>query len=116
MKDSDKEGLLHINVNDVAPTLSYAGSPFTYTKNTAISTLTPTNTGGAIISCSSSPNLPAGLSTEVKARTVNGDISTEFPLTVVGRFSRKQLDGSIGGGGRTLELHTVNGGIALRQR
>ena len=61
-------------------------------------------------------NLPAGLSTEVKARTVNGDISTEFPLTVVGRFSRKQLDGSIGGGGRTLELHTVNGGIALRQR
>jgi hypothetical protein len=61
-------------------------------------------------------SLPAGLSTDVRARTVNGDITTDFPLTVVGRFSRKQLDGSIGGGGRTLEMHTVNGGIALQQR
>jgi Toastrack DUF4097 len=61
-------------------------------------------------------SLPTGLSTDVNARTVNGDITTEFPMTVVGRFSRKQLDGSIGGGGRTLELRTVNGGIALHQR
>jgi hypothetical protein len=61
-------------------------------------------------------SFPAGLSTDVKARTVNGDITTDFPLTVIGRFSRKQLDGSIGGGGRTLEMHTVNGGITLRQR
>jgi putative adhesin len=60
--------------------------------------------------------LPAGLSTDVTARTVNGDIATDFPLTIVGRFSRRSLDGSIGGGGRGLDLRTVNGGIALRQR
>jgi putative adhesin len=60
-------------------------------------------------------SLPDGLNTDVKASTVNGDISTEFPLTVTGRFSRRHLDGTIGAGGRTLSLETVNGGITLKK-
>ena len=59
--------------------------------------------------------LPADLSTDVKAQTVNGDISTDFPLTVTGRVSRRRLEGTIGGGGRTLSLETVNGGISLKR-
>jgi hypothetical protein len=59
--------------------------------------------------------LPADLSTDVKAQTVNGDISTDFPLTVSGRISRRRLEGTIGGGGRTLSLETVNGGITLKR-
>jgi hypothetical protein len=54
--------IISVTVNDVLPNFSYTGSPFTYTKGTVITTLTPTNTGGTIISCSSSPTLPAGLS------------------------------------------------------
>jgi len=61
-------------------------------------------------------DLPEGLSTAVEASTVNGSISTDFPLTVQGRFSRRRLTGTIGGGGRTMELETVNGGISLRKR
>ena len=61
-------------------------------------------------------DLPADLSTEVSAKTVNGDIDTDFPLTVKGRFSRRSLSGTIGGGGRELELETVNGGIRLSRR
>lgn len=61
-------------------------------------------------------DLPDDLSTEVDASTVNGSISTDFPLTVQGRFSRRHLSGTVGAGGRTLELETVNGGISLRKR
>jgi DUF4097 and DUF4098 domain-containing protein YvlB len=61
-------------------------------------------------------DLPGDLSTEVSAKTVNGDIETDFPLTVRGRFSKRSLTGTIGGGGRELELETVNGGIRLSRR
>jgi DUF4097 and DUF4098 domain-containing protein YvlB len=60
--------------------------------------------------------LPASTAAEVHASTVNGEIETDFPLTVTGRFSRRSLSGTIGGGGgRSLELETVNGGIRLRK-
>ena len=59
--------------------------------------------------------LPASTAADVKAATVNGEIETDFPLTVSGRFSKRHLSGSIGGGGRSLELETVNGSIHLRK-
>lgn len=61
-------------------------------------------------------DMPDGLSAEVEAKTVNGSISTDFPLTVRGRFSNRRLTGTIGDGGRRLQIATVNGGIALRRR
>jgi hypothetical protein len=61
-------------------------------------------------------DLPSSASADVKATTVNGDIVTDFPITVRGRFNQRTLNGTIGGGGRSLELTTVNGGIKLRQR
>jgi hypothetical protein len=61
-------------------------------------------------------DLPADLSAEVRAATVNGDITTDFPLTVSGRFSPRRMQGTIGAGGRTLRLETVNGSIKLRRR
>jgi len=59
--------------------------------------------------------LPPSTAADVKAATVNGDIETDFPLTVTGKIGRRRLSGSIGGGGRLLELETVNGGIELRK-
>lgn len=53
------------------------------------------------------------LNTEVRASTVNGSISTDWPLTIQGRFGPKRLNGTIGSGGRTLSLSTVNGSISL---
>ncbi len=41
--------------------------------------------------------------------------STSFPLTVTGRISRRSIQGTIGSGGRQLEMETVNGGIELRK-
>lgn len=62
-----------------------------------------------------SVTLPASTGAEVRAETVNGEIETDFPLTVTGRISKRHLAGTIGGGGRVLELETVNGSIHLRK-
>lgn len=60
-------------------------------------------------------SMPASLSAEVEAKTLNGSISSDFPLTVQGSFSRRHLSGTIGGGGRTLQLETVNGSVNIRR-
>jgi putative adhesin len=60
-------------------------------------------------------NLPANVSTEVRASTVNGDIETDFPLMVTGRLGPRRVTGTIGNGGRRLALETVNGSIRLRK-
>ncbi|HET7111936.1 MAG TPA: DUF4097 family beta strand repeat-containing protein [Gemmatimonadales bacterium] len=63
-----------------------------------------------------SVTLPDGASTEVRASTVNGDIDTDFPLTVRGKFGPRSLRGTIGNGGRTLAIETVNGSINIRKK
>ena len=57
--------------------------------------------------------LPDGIGADVTARTINGAIETDFPLTVSGRFSHRRLSGSIGGGGEQISLVTVNGSVSL---
>jgi hypothetical protein len=60
-------------------------------------------------------DLPADASTDIKVATVNGRISTAFPITVSGRVQPQRLNGTIGAGGRSLEIETVNGSITLRK-
>jgi len=60
-------------------------------------------------------DLPANLSTEVRASTVNGDIQSDFPLMVTGKLGPRRVSGTIGSGGRQLQLSTVNGSIRLRK-
>jgi hypothetical protein len=61
-------------------------------------------------------DLPADASTDVDVTTVNGGISTDFPLTVSGRISPKRLRGTIGAGGRSLAVETVNGSVSIRKK
>lgn len=65
--------------------------------------------GGIVVS------LPGATAANVKAATVNGDIETDFPLTVKGKFGKRRIEGSIGGGGPLLQMETVNGGIKLEK-
>jgi hypothetical protein len=46
---------------------------------------------------------------------VNGSITTDFPLTVQGKWGPRKAHGTIGGGGRELSLETVNGSVELRK-
>ncbi len=61
-------------------------------------------------------DLPADTSTDVQATTVNGSINTDFPITVTGRVNPRKLAGTIGGGGRSMDLETVNGSVTLKRR
>lgn len=60
--------------------------------------------------------LPAAANASVSAETVNGDFSSDFPLTVeAGRWGPKRVHGTIGSGGGRLNLQTVNGRISIRK-
>ena len=70
---------ISITVNDQAPSISYAGSPFTFTKNSAISGASPTNTGGASSSWSiTSGSLPSGLSLSSTTGSITGTPNAVF--------------------------------------
>ena len=55
--------------------------------------------------------LPQSPNAEVEASTVNGSISTDFPLTVKGHWVGKNMSGTLGSGGVQIELSNVNGSI-----
>lgn len=59
--------------------------------------------------------IPGNVNTEVHASMVNGSFSSDWPLTVKGKWGPKRVNGTIGNGGRELELSTVNGNIELRR-
>jgi hypothetical protein len=64
---------ISITVNDAPPSgLTYTGSPFTYTKGTAISPAIPTSVGGTPTSYGVSPTLPLGLSLNTTTGTISG--------------------------------------------
>jgi hypothetical protein len=61
-----------VNAAIVAPTVSFSGSPFVFTQNTAISLITPTLTGSALTNCSASPDLPSGLTLNITTCSISG--------------------------------------------
>ena len=64
---------LTIVVNDIAPSsLTYSPSTFTLTKDTTMTTVTPTNSGGTVVSYSVSPSLPAGLALDTSTGAISG--------------------------------------------
>ncbi len=59
--------------------------------------------------------MPGDLNADVSASTVNGSLSSDWPMTVRGRWGPKRMNGKIGAGGRELALQTVNGDIELKR-
>ncbi len=58
---------------------------------------------------------PSDLSADVDAETTNGSIETDFPLTISKGLVGKHVHGTVGQGGRRVELHTTNGSVRLRK-
>lgn len=56
--------------------------------------------------------VPAATNAEARLVTVNGDVTSDFPLT---QFGPTDWRGTLGSGGRALALTTVNGNVALRR-
>lgn len=60
--------------------------------------------------------VPATFQGDVELETVNGSLTTDFPITVQGRFDPRHMRATIGSGGRSLKLSTVNGNVRLGKR
>jgi mono/diheme cytochrome c family protein len=77
---------LNITVNDAAPSsLAYATNPLTATLGVAIAADSPSSSGGAVVSYSVSPALPAGLSLNTSTGIVSGTpsaIQAQTPYTI----------------------------------
>lgn len=53
-------------------------------------------------------------SADIRAETVNGKIRNDFGIEVKkGKYVGSSMNGAIGGGGPTIEIETVNGGIRV---
>ena len=78
---------VRITVNDVAPSaLSYATNPAVYTVDAAITDNEPSSTGGAVVSYSITPSLPAGLSLDTGSGVISGtpgvsSAATDYTVT-----------------------------------
>lgn len=59
--------------------------------------------------------LPLEINANIDAETVNGRVETDFPVKIMGKVSPRHLRGTIGSGGSTLKLVTVNGSISLHE-
>jgi DUF4097 and DUF4098 domain-containing protein YvlB len=59
--------------------------------------------------------LPAGLGATVSANTINGAITSAFPLQTSDKLVMHHARGVIGDGGRRVELNTVNGSVLLKK-
>jgi Toastrack DUF4097 len=57
--------------------------------------------------------LPETINAQLSAETVNGAIKSDFPVTISGKIAHKSVDGTIGKGGTTITLETVNGSISV---
>lgn len=60
-------------------------------------------------------SVPDGYSAELTARTVNGGLRSEVPLTVQGRLDRG-INSTLGSGGAPVNVRTTNGGLRITRR
>ncbi|MGB0787459.1 MAG: putative Ig domain-containing protein, partial [Candidatus Poseidoniaceae archaeon] len=74
-------GQVWLEVGLNAPNLSYAPTTFTFVNGTAISEITPINSGGEISGYEISPSLPSGLSFGATNGTIWGTPTLESALT-----------------------------------
>jgi DUF4097 and DUF4098 domain-containing protein YvlB len=58
--------------------------------------------------------VPKDFDADVRFDTMNGSISSDFPIKLSGRFGPRHAEGTIGKGGRNIRARSVNGSVVLR--
>lgn len=59
--------------------------------------------------------LPDAVDAVLDGHTVTGDISSDYPLTILGKFASHELTGTLGKGGRRIHVTTVAGDVEVRK-
>jgi Putative adhesin len=57
--------------------------------------------------------VPANMQADVEARCLNGNFSSELPMTMESSQRPREMHGKLGRGGAPIHLRTVNGGIRV---
>ncbi len=60
--------------------------------------------------------IPAEAAFDFEAETFSGSIDSEFAITVSGKISKKEIRGSVNGGGADVNLSTFSGDISLEKK
>ena len=58
---------------------------------------------------------PSGLDADVSLDTMHGSISSDWPVQLSGKFGPRHAEGTIGRGGRSIKLRTLNGSVELKK-
>jgi len=71
-----------------------------------------TSNGGVTLS------IPDGYNAELEARTVNGSLRVDFPVTVQGNLTGRRggITTTLGSGGPTVRVRTNNGGLKIARK
>jgi hypothetical protein len=106
-------------VNGRIHVITSAGPVRATTVNGSIEAIMESLTSGDVklttVNGSVMAGLPRSINANIDAETVNGRVETDFPVKVSGKISPRHLRGTIGSGGPTLKLVTVNGSIGLHE-
>jgi len=104
-------------VNGKISVVTSAGPVNATTVNGSIEAIMESLTSGDVklttVNGSVMAGLPRTINAIIDAETVNGRVETDFPVKISGKISTRHLRGTIGSGGPTLKLVTVNGSIGL---
>jgi hypothetical protein len=106
-------------VNGKIAVITSAGPVNAETVNGSIEAIMESLTSGDVrlttVNGSVTAGLPRSINANIDAQTVNGRVETDFPVKISGKISTRHLRGTIGTGGQTLKLVTVNGSIGLHE-
>lgn len=58
---------------------------------------------------------PPGLDADVSLDTMHGSITSDWPVQLSGKFGPRHAEGTIGRGGRSIKLKTLNGSVELKK-
>ncbi len=83
--------------------------------NVRTASLTDDHSSYKTVNGSITVELAASSNVNLDMSTVNGSVSSDYPITIEGTISRKHIRGTMGTGGPTVRLSTVNGSIRLRK-
>jgi hypothetical protein len=60
--------------------------------------------------------IPSDSAFDLEAKTFSGSIDSDFDITVSGKISRKEIRGSVNGGGAIVDLSAFSGTIRIKKR
>ena len=96
-----------IVVNDVAPTAAYSSPTYSFSANVKAQAIKPTTGGGAVVTWSVTPALPAGLTLDTSTGTISGTPTT---VTAAGTYV---VTATNSGGNSAINLTTAVAGAPL---